>query len=195
MNKQRRFLTLVLALMLCGCMGSGMIKNPKTMADGSAWDDSWTNVGGRLGVEAPGGAFALLTSNGRLEGLALHYATWVCGTEQKVAKDTYVYDGQIYLMTESCGTPEAAAETLAEWRGKLDTDFSVTDERSFTAGDVEFTLVFYDCLAEDSHFSRGVTALGRWQDLVIVTDIGCVEGLELNLEQTMENFLLGIHYA
>lgn len=197
MNRQRRFVALVLALavMLCGCMGSGMIKNPKVMADGSKWDDSWTNVGGRLGAQSPGEPFRLLTSNGRLEGLALHYATWVCGQEQKVAKDTYVYDGQIYLMTESCGTPEKAAETLAEWRSKLDTDFAVTDEGSFTAGGVEFTLVYYDCLAEDSHFSRGVTALGIWQDLMIVTDIGCVEGLDLDLQQTMEHFLLGLHCA
>lgn len=197
MKKQRIVLILALTLVLAlsGCMGSGMIKNPDTMADGTKWDSSWTNVGGRLGVEPPGGDFLLLTSNGRLEDMALYYATWVCGEEQKVAKDTYVYDGQIYLMTESCGTAEAAAETLAEWREKLNGDFSITDERSFTAGDVTFTLVFYDCLAEDSHFSRGVTALGVRGDLVIVTDIGCVEGLELDLSATVEAFLEGIHYA
>ena len=58
---------------------------------------------------------------------------------------------------------------------------------------MEYTLVFFDCLASDSHFSRGVTALGLWQDLVIITDIACVEGLELDLAGTMEQFLQGIH--
>ena len=195
MTKHRKFLSLVLALtlLLCGCAGSGMIDNPKTMADGSAWDDTWTNLGGRLGAEAPGAPFQLLSSNGRLEGMELHYATWVCGQEQKLDKDTYVYDGQIYLMTESCGTQEQASETLAQWRGQLTGDFAITKEASFTAGGVEYTLVFYDCLASDSHFSRGVTALGLWQDLVIITDIACVEGLELDLAGTMEQFLQGIH--
>lgn len=197
MTKQRKFLSLmlVLTLLLCGCAGSGMIDNPKTMADGSAWDDTWINLGGRLGVEAPGEPFQLLSSNGRLEGLELHYASWVCGREQKLDKDTCVYDGQIYLMAEGCGTPEKAAEMLEQWRGQLGDDFAVTAEAAFPAGGVEYTLVFYDCLAAGSHFSRGVTALGVYRDLVLITDIGCVEGLELDLRQTIEQFLQGFHFA
>lgn len=187
-------LTLVLALMLSGCMG-GLIPNPDTMADGTAWDDSWTNMAGRLGVEQPGGDFRLLTTNGTLEGLQVQYATWVCGEETEVDKDTYVYDGQIYLMTEVCGTADQAEQTRKEWQEKFGGDLQITSREQITVDGAEYELLHYDCLAADSHFARGVTALWTYGDMMLVVDIACAEGLDLDLRGTMEQFIRGIHYA
>ena len=187
-------LTLVLALMLSGCMG-GLIRNPDTMADGTPWDDSWTNMAGRLGVEQPGGDFRLLTTNGTLEGLQVQYATWVCGEETEVEKDTYVYDGQIYLMTEVCGTADQAEQTRKEWQEKFGGDLQITERESITVDGAEYELLHYDCLAADSHFARGVTALWTYGDMMLVVDIACAEGLDLDLTGTMERFIRGIHYA
>lgn len=187
-------MTLVLALMLSGCMG-GLIPNPDTMADGTPWDDSWTNMAGRLGVEQPGGDFRLLTTNGTLEGLQVQYATWVCGEETEVDKDTYVYDGQIYLMTEVCGTADQAQQTRKEWQEKFGGDLQITDREQITVDGAEYELLHYDCLAADSHFARGVTALWTYGDMMLVVDIACAEGLDLDLTDTMEQFIRGIHYA
>lgn len=187
-------MTLVLALMLSGCMG-GLIPNPDTMADGTPWDDSWTNMAGRLGVEQPGGDFRLLTTNGTLEGLQVQYATWVCGEETEVDKDTYVYDGQIYLMTEVCGTADQAEQTRKEWQEKFGGDLQITEREQLTVDGAEYELLYYDCLAADSHFARGVTALWTYGDMMLVVDIACAEGLDLDLTGTMERFIQGIHYV
>lgn len=187
-------LTLVLALMLSGCMG-GLIPNPDTMADGTPWDDSWTNMAGRLGVAQPGGDFRLLTTNGTLEGLQVQYATWVCGEETEVEKDTYVYDGQIYLMTEVCGTADQAEQTRKEWQEKFGGDLQITDREQITVDGAEYELLHYDCLAADSHFARGVTALWTYGDMMLVVDIACAEGLDLDLTGTMEQFIRGTHYV
>ena len=66
---------LALSLLLTGCMTGGMIPPPETMADGTPWNTEWVNMAGRVGVERPEG-FDLLTTNGTLEDMTIHYATW-----------------------------------------------------------------------------------------------------------------------
>lgn len=188
-------LIFALTLSLSGCLGDGSIENPRTAADGTPWDDSWTSIGGRIGIEQPGGDFGLLDSNGTLKSMEMYYATWVCGDPVEQDEDTLVYDGQIYLLAEDCGSASVAADTMALWREQIGADFTVTEERTVTAAGVEFTLVFYDCLAEDSHFSRGVTAMGVWQDMGLLVDMACVGEMDLDLAKTIEDFLNGFHYA
>lgn len=183
-----------LMLTLTGCLGDGSVKNPSVMADGSHWDAGWTGMGGYMGVEQPEGDFLLLTTNGDLDGVDLHYATWIAGGETKV-DDGYVYDCQLYLMTEDCGLYDDAVDTKNLWREQIGGDFSVTEERTYSANGVEFTLVFYDCLSDETHFDSGVTALGVWEGIVIVADLGKVASYELDLTAVMEDFLNGFHYA
>lgn len=184
-----------LMLTLTGCLGDGSVKNPSVMADGSRWDGSWTGMGGYLGVEQPEGDFLLLTTNGDLDGVDLHYSTWIGGEETELEDGSYAYDCQLYLMTEDCGVSEDAMDTLALWREQLGGDFSVTEERTYSANGVDFTLVFYDCLAEDSHFASGVIAMGVWKSIVIVADLGKTADHDLDLTATIEDFLNGFHYA
>lgn len=194
MNRKLIPLILALALVLCGCTG-GMIDNPKTVDGGTAWDESWTNLGGLVGVEQPGGAFELLTGNGRLEGMTIHYATWVCGEETRIEDDHSVFEGQIYLMTESCGSAETAAETLGQWYAQFGTGLQVTRREQVTVDGTGYELLYYDCTEADSHFSRGVAALWQRGSLVLVVDIAAAASLDLDLTAAMENFLDGIHYA
>lgn len=184
-----------LMLTLTGCLGDGSVKNPSVMSDGTSWDGSWTGMGGYLGVEQPEGDFLLLTTNGDLDGVDLHYATWIGGGETELSDGSYVYDCQLYLMTEECGISEDAMDTMQLWREQIGAGFSVTEERTVTANGVDFTLVFYDCLEEDSHFASGVTAMGVWKSIVIVADLGKVEDYDLDLAAVIEDFLSGFHYA
>ncbi len=193
---KRKLIPLILALtlVLCGCTG-GMIANPKTVDGGVPWEGSWTNLGGLVGVEQPGGEFELLTSNGRLEGLTIQYATWVCGAETVLEDDKSVFEGQIYLMTESCGTAVAAAATLEQWHSQFGTGLQITRREQITVGGQEYELLHYDCTDPQLHFSRGAAVLWQRGDLVLVADLAAAASLDLDLTATMEHFLSGIHYA
>lgn len=188
-------LCLTLMLTLSGCLGDGTVKPPSTMSDGTAWDKSWTGIGTSIGVEQPEGDFLLLTTNGSTEGADLYYATWIAGEETDLGDNAYAYDCQIYLMAEECGLSEDAYDTLDLWREQLGSDFAVTEERKFSANGVDFTLIFYDCLAEDTHFDRGVMAMGVWKSTALVVDLGKVDSYELDIAALMEDFLSGFHYA
>ncbi len=194
MKKRILIPILALALTLTGC-ASGFVGHPDTMADGTAWDDSWVNMGGRIGVEQPGNGFQLLTTNGTLENLDIQYATWVRGEETEIDKDTYVYDEQIYLMTEACESAEAAAEAMDGWFGQLNAAVSVTGEERVELGGASFTVFPYECTAADSHFDRGVFAVWTHGDMVLTVDIACAAGIDTDLVALMESFLRGIHYA
>ena len=67
------------------------------------------------------------------------------------------------------------------------------DSGTVTLEGQEFELLSYDCT--DSHFDRGITAIWRYGSMVLVADIACADTLELDLRQTMVDFLAGFHYA
>lgn len=189
----KRLLALVLSLtlFLSGC-GT---KLPAQTSDGTAWDPDWLGLGGRIGVEDPGNGFRLLTTNGSRKDAGLYYATWIAGEEHDLGDDAYAYDCQIYLMAEECTICTDAEETLALWREQIGGDFSITAQTTVTAAGVEFTLIAYDCLREDSPFASGVTALGVRNATAIVADLGVVEGYALEPVEFLTAFLNGFHYA
>lgn len=184
----------LLLVTLTGCLGDGSVENPKVMSDGAKWDGSWTPMGGYMGAEQPEG-FLLLTTNGDIKGMEMCYATWIAGSETELEDGNFVYDCQLYLMTEQCGTDEVALDTIALWREQIGGDLAVTEEREICAGGVDFTLVFYECRGGETHFDRGVTALGIRDGVAIVADLGKVDPFVLDLAAAMEDFLMGLHYA
>lgn len=188
-------LILAISLALGGCMGQGFLKTPEKTADGTPWDGAWVNMAGRVGVAQPGNGFELLTTNGTLEGMTIQYATWVCGRETEIDRNTYVYDGQIYLLTELCETEEQAAAAVDEWYGKLGEGVEITERLQIEVEGTAYELLCYRCTAPDSHFSRGTVCVFTHKDIVLVTDIAAVAELELDLTTVMEQFLGGIHYA
>ena len=186
-------LALVLLLTLCGCVQRA--RHPAVMSDGTPWDDSWTALGERMGVESPGDAFTLLTTNGNTQDSKLYYATWIGGEETVLESEALAYDTQLYLMAEPCTLVTDAEDTLALWREQLDGDFAVTEERQLTAAGVDYTLIFYDCLAGDSHYACGVMALGVHNATAITVDLARTADFGLDLESVIGDFLSGFHFA
>ena len=191
----KKLIAVILALMLTltGCAPAARL--PAYMSDGTPWDHSWTGLGGRIGVEQPENGFVLLTTNGNAKDADLYYATWIAGEETKLPNDAYAYDSQLYLMAEDCHLETDAEDTLSLWREQLGDDFAITEERQLTAAGVEYTLLFYDCLAEDAHYSCGVMALGAHHATAITVDLARVEGYDLDLSAMIEDFLKGFHFA
>ncbi len=194
----RKILTLLLVAALCltlaGCLGNGSVRNPETVADGTPWNDAWATLGGRIGIEQPGEPFVLLDTNGNLPSMEMYYCSWVCGEQIQLGEDD-AYEGQIYLLAEECGDAATAKDTMLLWREQMGDDFLITQERTFEAQGVEFTLTFYDYAAEDTHFVRGVTAMGVWKDMGILVDAAHTAEYALDLSAIMEKFLTGFHYA
>ena len=188
-------LLLALSLGLSGCLGQGFLETPDKTADGTPWDGSWVNMAGRVGVARPENGFELLTTNGTLENMTIQYATWVCGEEREIGKNTYVYDGQIYLMTELCESADQAAATVQEWYGKLSEGMDITERETVAVDGREYELVYYTPQGTDTHFTRGVTAFWSHGDMVLVADIACADPLELDLREIMTEFLMGFHYV
>lgn len=186
-------LTLVLLLGLCGCVQGA--RRPAVMSDGTPWDNSWTGLGSQIGIEQPGGDFSLLVTNGSTKDAGLYYATWIAGKETILENDVCAYDTQLYLMAEPCTLATDAEDTLALWREQLGSDFLLTEERQLTAAGVTYTLLFYDCLAEDAHYACGVMALGVHNATAITVDLARVEDCDLDLETFIEEFLNGFHFA
>ena len=188
-------MSLVLLVSLTGCLGTGEVDTPATAADGTAWDSSWQNIGGFLGLEAPGGDFELFDSNGTLQSMEMYYATWVVGDPTPIDDDTSAYDCQLYFLLQSLESDADAAEELTTWRSSFTGDFAITEERTVTAAGQEFALVFYTCTAADAHYECGVTALTQWGSRAILVDLARIPGLDVDLEKTMLTFLEGFHYA
>ena len=186
-------LVLALSLVLTGCMG-GMVRPPETLGDGTPWDGNWVNMAGLVGVEKPEG-FDLLTTNGTLENMTIQYATWVRGEETKIDKKTYIYEGQIYLMVEQCESADQAAATVQEWYGKLSEGMEITEREVVAVDGLGYELLYYTPKGTDTHFTRGVTTFWFYGDMVLVADIACADTLELDLRETMREFLAGFHYV
>ena len=187
-------IALVLCLTLTGCMGQGMISPPETLSDGTPWDSAWVNMAGRVGVQTPEG-FELLTTNGTLEDMTIHYATWVVGEGTEVEKNTYIYEAQVYLMTELCASAQEAEQTKAEWYGQFGDTLQITARETLTVEEAELELLYYDCTEADTHFTRGVCAIWRHEDMVLVADIAHADTLQLDLTKTVTDFLTGFHYV
>lgn len=187
-------LCLVLMLTLGGCLGDGSAENPDTAADGTPWSEDWTSLGGILGLEQPGGGFALLDTNGDLANMEMYYATWVIGEPIPVDDESSVYDAQLYMLVEDCGSATVAADTMALWKEQFGDEILVTETRTVTAAGQEFELVFYDC-PEGEHFESGITAIGVWGRYGILVDLASTQNVELALEDVMTAFLEGFHYS
>ena len=76
---------LALCLLLSGCAKTA----PEKAADGAAWDESWTTLGGVLGVEEPGHDLELRDNNEALSVTDMYLASWTIGEGAP-----YVNDGR-----------------------------------------------------------------------------------------------------
>ena len=73
----KRFIVclLLLCLLLSGCARSV----PEKAADGTAWGENWTTLGGVLGVEEPGHDLELRDNNEALSVTDMYLASWTIG--------------------------------------------------------------------------------------------------------------------
>ena len=141
---KKRIALLIAAALSLSLAGCGAVPPPEKAADGLDWDESWTTVGGIVGVDAPDGMDDR-ENNEALAANGMYYATWSIGEGRPYTnedgKEAQVYDAQIYLLLGGYKSAEEAENTLAQWKDMAGLQYVVDRTRPETHNGQEFTVI------------------------------------------------------
>lgn len=185
MKKRIIALCLLLTMLLTGC---SLPEAPGVAADGTPWSDEWVTIGAVLGVEHVEG-WKNLRNEDLLADTGMYFASWVTGEASNG-----VYPAQVFLVLSECESPEAARTAAEEWQTLARESYQCGESTVLEHPLGSFTLIPYTCGA-DSTFDRGVSCLGVVGDRAVNLEVSCMEGMALDLEQTIAAFLNGFHFA
>lgn len=180
---------LAFALLLAGCS-----EQPKTDHLGNPWQESWQDVGGTLGVEAPE-ELTFLEVNDSLALSGISYASWYAGEKTQYENSEGVsgdlYDVQVYLLLQNCSNAENAAETMEKWRTMESNYYSMTETEAY-AGFQCCSLVPLD----ESPYGAGYLALLTFDRYALSVELMVRDGFapETPSEELFADFLSGIHF-
>lgn len=204
MKRRRRWLILLAALILCTCVGAAMLHRwqprlPERAADGSAWDESWTTLGAALGVEAPGGGFALLDNNSVLTAEDTYLATWASGAPAPYVnaggEEVELYEAQLYLLLQGCRDAENARMALDEWSAREEATYRVVETRTETHNGQEYEIAVYEVASEDNPYARGATAFAARANYALTAELACTDTYAGDAAALLGAFLDGFHYS
>ncbi len=176
-------------LLLAGCG-----RQPKTDRLGNPWQESWQEVGGILGVEPPR-ELTFLEVNDSLAMSGISYASWYAGEktvyENSEGVSGNLYDMQVYLLLQNCGTAEKAADTMEKWYAMEAEHYSMTQTEPH-AGFQCWSLVPTD----ESPYGVGHIALLTFDRYALSVELMVREGFvpRTPLEELFADFLSAIHF-
>lgn len=186
--------TIVISIILCLMLSACGAKLPEKAADGTAWEDSWTTIGGFLGVE-PMEGWDILRNEDVLAAEGIFYTAWSYGasyTDTKESGDEItIYDGQIHLVLQEADSPKEAESTLQEWKALVAEhypDGEVTPLEYLGESDTVTTYA----LSEDS---RGASVAFVRGNHAIQVDVVTLNGTHLEPTEVLAEFLSRCHYA
>lgn len=103
-----------LCLLLAGCARSA----PEKAADGAAWEESWTTLGGVLGVEEPGHDLELRDNNEALSVTDMYLASWTIGEGAPYVNEdgdeVVLYPARLDVLVYGRKDAEDARQTLSD---------------------------------------------------------------------------------
>ena len=203
MKRTKRWFTALVVLILCFCAGMVAInrwtpKYPERAADGAAWDESWTMLGGALGVEAPGGGFTLLDNNSILTAEDTYLAIWASGDPAPYVNadgdDAELYEAQIYLLLVGCKDEENAAAAQNEWIAREGQTYSILETRTETHNGQDSVVMIYEVTSESNPYARGATAFATHGKYAFTAELACLEDYPGDAGEILGAFLDGFHF-
>lgn len=184
-----------LCLLLSGCARPA----PEQAADGAAWEESWTTLGGVLGVEDPGHGLVLMDNNTALTASDMYLACWSVGDsipyENEEGTEVRLYDGQLYLLLSGHSSPQEAEKEVEEWRSMAEDQYAVDDSWSDICSGQTFTMLTCTYTAETNPFDHGISAYGTWGNYAISVEFSCRDTFTGDVKEILTDFLNGFHYA
>jgi len=185
----------VLCLLLSGCSRPA----PAKAADGGDWDESWTSLGGILGVGEPGNGLVLRDNNEALSVTDLYLASWTIGDGSPYTNEdgdeVILYPARLDVLVYGRKDADAAREVLEDWTNRQAETYDVasTGERTFNGQD--YTLSAYACKSDTNPYSRGVSAFGVYGSCAISAELNCLADFEGDEAEILQDFLENCHYA
>lgn len=186
---------LALCLLLSGCAKTA----PEKAADGAAWDESWTTLGGVLGVEEPGHDLELRDNNEALSVTDMYLASWTIGEGAPYVNEdgdeVVLYPARLDVLVCGRKDTDAAQQTLENWSTRQAETYDVAASRKQTCSGQDYTISTYTCKSETNPYSRGVSAFGVYSDYAISAELNCLDSFTEDEAAILTDFLEGCHYA
>ena len=184
-----------LCLLLAGCAQSA----PEQAADGAAWDESWTTLGGVLGVEAPGHDLTLQDNKDALSIAGMYLASWTIGEgapyTNEDGDEVVLYPAQLDVLVygrKDSGAPPQAAE---DWTARQAKTYDVTDSGQQTCNGQDYAVFAYTCKSDSNPYARGVSAFGTYKNCAVSVELNCLDSFTEDERTILTDFLNGCHYA
>ena len=193
----KRFIVclLLLCLLLSGCARSA----PEKTADGTAWGENWTTLGGVLGVEEPGHDLELRDNNEALSVTDMYLASWTIGEGSPYTNEdgdeVTLYPARLDVLVYGRKDADAARQALADWTARQAETYDVTASQKQTCGGQDYTVSAYTCKSENNPYSRGISAFGVYNDYAISAELNCLDSFTEDEATILTDFLNICHYA
>lgn len=186
---------LALCLLLSGCTKSA----PDKAADGTAWDENWTTLGGVLGVEEPGHELALQDNKDALSVTDMYLASWTIGEGAPYVNEdgdeVVLYPARLDVLVYGRKDADAAQQAVADWSARQAETYDVTSSGKQTCNGQDYTVSAYTCKSETNPYSRGVSAFGVYKDYAVSAELNCLDSFTGDEAAILSDFLDGCHYA
>lgn len=193
----KRFIVclLTLCLLLSGCARSA----PDKAADGTAWDENWTTLGGVLGVEEPGHELTLQDNKDALSVTDMYLASWTIGEGAPYVNEdgdeVVLYPARLDVLVYGRKDADAAQQAVADWTARQAETYDVTASQKQTCNGQNYTVSAYTCKSETNPYSRGVSAFGVYKDYAVSAELNCLDSFTGDEAAILTDFLDGCHYA
>ena len=186
---------LTLCLLLSGCAKSV----PERAADGTAWSENWTTLGGVLGVEEPGHDLELRDNNEALSVTDMYLASWTIGEGAPYVNEdgdeVTLYPARLDVLVYGRRDADAARQALEDWTARQAETYDVTASQKQTCGGQDYTVSAYTCKSENNPYSRGISAFGVYNDYAISAELNCLDSFTEDEAAILTDFLNICHYA
>lgn len=185
----------VLCLLLAGCAQSA----PEQAADGAAWDESWTTLGGVLGVEAPGHDLTLQDNKDALSIAGMYLASWTIGEgapyTNEDGDEVVLYPAQLDVLVYGRKDSAAARQAAEDWTARQAKTYDVTDSGQQTCNGQDYAVFAYTCKSDSNPYARGVSAFGTYKNCAVSVELNCLDSFTEDERTILTDFLNGCHYA
>ena len=184
-----------LCLLLAGCAQSA----PEQAADGAAWDESWTTLGGVLGVEAPGHDLTLQDNKDALSIAGMYLASWTIGEgapyTNEDGDEVVLYPAQLDVLVYGRKDSAAARQAAEDWTARQAKTYDVTDSGQQTCNGQDYVVSVYTCKSDSNPYARGVSAFGTYKNCAVSVELNCLDSFTEDERTILTDFLNGCHYA
>lgn len=174
-------------------------KLPERDAAGAPWDESWVTLGDVLGVEQPGGDFALIDNNSILTAEDTFFANWGSAATfpytDEDGEESELNEAQLFLLLQGCRDAENAQLAKAEWIEREQGNYRILETRRAAHGDQDYELFAYETASEDNPYARGATAFAVRANYALTAELTCTDAYGGDPAAILGAFLDGFHFS